>query len=209
MEFRMAARPARSSKIPAPSRGGAATIRTSSAVLCVLLAFAAGLFCGWLAARLPAAATKDPAVAEESLAGTGEPHIAQIELLTRQQPDNPTVWIHLGDAYYDAQQPARAITAYERGLALNPDNPDARTDLGTAYRLTGRYDQAIAQYDKVLAQNPRHENARLNKGVVLYYDLNRKQEALDVWKALLRIAPDAKTQDGTPLKEFLARLAAS
>ena len=187
------------------ARTQAQTVRRSSAALCVVLAFAAGLLFGSLATHFTA---QPLSPAEHNTSGPGsdkQEHIRSIEQLTKDQPDNAAAWIHLGDAWYDAGEPARAISAYERGLSLNPDNPDAQTDLGTAYRLVGKFEQAVAHYNEALTRNPRHINARLNKGIVLYYDLGRKQEALEAWNNLLRIAPDVKAPDGTPLREFVAR----
>lgn len=184
-------------------------VRKSSAALCVVLAFAAGLLFGSLAANIN---TVRPAPAAsqntQAAAGTTQDHISTIEAMTRSQPGNAAAWIHLGDAYYDANQPERAIEAYERGLAINPDNPNAQTDLGTAYRMAGKYEQAIAHYNEALTRNPRHHNARLNKGIVQYFDLGRKNEGLETWKTLVSLSPDAKAPDGTLLKDFIAKLQA-
>lgn len=184
-------------------------VRKSSAMLCVALAFAAGLLFGSLAANLDTAPpTAERVQPGRPVADSARDHLNTIEAMTRSQPQNPAAWIHLGDAYYDANDPERAIAAYERGLALNPDNPDAQTDLGTSYRMVGKYEQAIAHYNEALARNPKHHNARLNKGVVQYFDLGRKKEGLETWKTLVSLIPEAKAPDGTLLKDFIVRLQA-
>jgi tetratricopeptide (TPR) repeat protein len=170
-------------------------VRASSAGVLAVLAFAAGLLCASLFMA--------PAAPDER----GD-HLRTIEEMTRKQPDNPEIWIHLGNEAYDAGQPAKAVSAYERALALAPDNPDVHTDLGTAYRLIDKPEQAISHYDEALRLDPRHVNARLNKGIVLHFDLGRKTEARNAWTELLRLHPDARGPDGTPLREYMARLAA-
>ena len=177
------------------------TVRQSTALLLAALTFAAGLTLG---AMLPSSKNA-PAPTPAAKADDSAAHIAEIERTAQQQPDNADVWIHLGNAYYDAHQPAQAASAYEKALAITPDNADVHTDLGTSYRLLGKYEQAIAHYDEALARQPRHHNARLNRGIVLYYDLGRKQEALEAWNRLLQLAPDAKGPDKTPLKDYIAR----
>ena len=191
------------------SSSSSSTVRRSTAILIAALTFTAGITIGTL---LPGGGTSGGA----SVTQAGRPgessqkdtsHIQSARQLTESQPGSADAWIHLGDAYYDAGIFEQAVTAYERGLAIAPDNANAHTDLGTAYRLTGQFNKAIAHYNEALLRQPRHSNARLNKGIVLYYDLGRKQEALDVWNALLQMNPDAKGPNDMSLKEFLSRLA--
>ncbi len=177
------------------------TVRRTTACLLIVLSFAAGLMLGTFLPGVRAPSSPDA----DGPSGAAQAHIQELEAFTAQHPDNAPAWTHLGDAYYDAGRPEQAVRAYERALALDPDNPDVLTDLGTAYRLTGNYDQAIARYNAALARQPRHEHARLNKGIVLYYDLGRKQEALETWNRLLQLVPEAKGPDNTPLKDFIAR----
>ena len=39
-------------------------------------------------------------------------------------PENANAWIQLGDVYFDSDQYAKAITAYQKALSLNPKNAD-------------------------------------------------------------------------------------
>jgi tetratricopeptide (TPR) repeat protein len=123
-------------------------------------------------------------------------------------PDEPAHWIELGNAYYDTEQPDKAIDAYQKALALNPANPDVWTDMGVMYRKHGLPEKAIASFDKAIDLNSRHEIARFNKGVVLMHDLNNRGEALRVWEQLLAINPQAKAPGGQPLKDMLDRFKA-
>ena len=62
-----------------------------------------------------------------------------------QDPDDSTVWIQLGHHYFDANQPDKAIEAYEKALAIEPENTDVWTDLGVMYRRSGNPEKAIIQ----------------------------------------------------------------
>lgn len=191
-------------RAPASSLSNPRTVRLTTFCLCVVLAFVAGILTGTMFTGYQLDAERQSANMREQPADA-EQHIRQIEQLVQKNPGDSDLWFHLGNACYDARQPDKAITAYRRGLELDADNVNARTDLGTMYRLTGQFEQALHEYDLVIARDPRHKNARFNKGIVLYYDLGRKEEALTVWKALVGVLPDAKAPDGSPMSEFIAK----
>ncbi len=133
-------------------------------------------------------------------------HIAELKSQIAIEPSNVELVIHLGNLYYDSKMFPEAIETYEKALRLAPKNPNVMTDLGTSYRLTKNPEKAIEKYNLAIAMNPRHENARLNKGIVLYYDLQNKEEAIKAWKALLAINPNAKTSSGIKVSEFVEQI---
>ena len=53
---------------------------------------------------------------------------------------------------------------------------------------------------------PGHRNALFNQGIVLYYDLKRKDEAEAAWRKLLAADPNAHAPDGTPVSELIKHL---
>ena len=67
--------------------------------------------------------------------------------------------MNLGAVYYDLGQPANAIEALERAVALRPDHANAHLLLGLAYRASNRMDEARANLEKVLKRNPNHPDA--------------------------------------------------
>ena len=188
------------------------TLRLSTAVIGMAAAFAIGVFSGTL---LPGAfAPKPPATAQQSAHSDGvsavsaehAAHIRQIEKQAKEKPQDAAVWKHLGDAYFDAELPDQAIVAYEKSLALAPGDADVLTDLGVMYRAGKNYDKALECFRKAQALNPKHVNALFNEGVVLCFDLDKKEEARQVWLRLLMIKPDAKLPDGRPLTKLLEEL---
>ncbi len=133
-------------------------------------------------------------------------HIAELELKVAQNPDNATDWEHLGNLYFDTQQFQKSVDAYTKSLAIAPNNTNVMTDMGTMYRALGQFETALSTYDKVLAINPNHQNARLNRGVVLIFDLNRKQEGINTWKILVQKFPTITTPDGRLLSDYIKEL---
>ena len=132
--------------------------------------------------------------------------MAAVESQVIATPDDPGAWTHLGNAYFDTDQPAEAIKAYVKSIELAPGNPDVLTDLGVVYRRNGQPDQALLAFDQAIQAAPTHEQARLNKGVVLLYDKQDQAKAFTVWEELLVINPMAQIPSGQLLEEFMAEL---
>lgn len=186
-------------------------VKKSTTIMCIALALCLGIFLGNL---LTIMYTGQPAAQQVSASApqqTQQPQISQsqtarildLERMTRNEPDNVGAWQQLGNAYYDANRPENAITAYEKSLKLESKHPNVWTDLGTMYRRTGQYEKAIESYNKALEHNPTHRNALFNKGIVYFHDLNQKDKGIAVWEVLLKTNPTATTPQGKPLKEFI------
>lgn len=133
-------------------------------------------------------------------------HILELETAVRAKPDDRGAWVQLGNLYFDTGKPANAINAYERALLLKPDDANVLTDLGIMYREAGKYEMAVESFRKAGEINPGHQNALFNRGVVLFFDLGRKDDARKVWQQLLSINPKATTPDGKPLRDMLKTL---
>lgn len=210
-----------------PAAGG---IRKSTCLMGMLAALVLGLYLGSLlpgllnAPERPApaarhadtAAQQPPASAAPSSASVKDsqppmpPELAQkiadLEKQVLADPQNAGSWTALGNLYFDTGQAKQAVSAYERSLAIMPDNADVLTDLGIMYREIGAFEKAVASFRKAAALKPGHENALFNAGVVLYYDLHRKDEAAAAWKQLLAVNPEALSPDGKPVSELIRHL---
>ncbi|MCL7489439.1 MAG: tetratricopeptide repeat protein [Desulfobulbaceae bacterium] len=125
--------------------------------------------------------------------------IESLQLTVQQNPDNAQAWTQLGHAYFDTNQPAKAIEAYNKSLAIIPGNPPVLTDLGVMYRRNGQPDKAIESFDKALEASPGFEQALFNKGIVQYNDLDDLEGAIQSWRELIRVNPGAKAPNGIPL----------
>ena len=140
----------------------------------------------------------------------GQPRVPQnadqIMALERElatHPENLQAWIALGNIHFDAGMADKAIAAYEKALELNPDNANVWTDLGVMYRRNERPNEALEAFEKAIGLDPKHEQSRMNKGVVLFWDLNDKQGAIQAWEDLLAVNPGAKTPSGESVTELI------
>ncbi len=132
--------------------------------------------------------------------------ILNLETEVTSHPNNDQAWLQLGHLYYDTNQPQKAITAYTKSMAIVPANADLLTDLGVMYRKNKQPEKAVASFDKAIKLDSNHQPARFNKGIVLLYDLDKPRQALLAWQEILKFNPNAKSTDGTPLRNFIARL---
>ncbi|MDA8165428.1 MAG: tetratricopeptide repeat protein [Desulfobacteraceae bacterium] len=178
------------------------------AAVCLLVGFVSGVV--FSVFKLDTGEEKQAATQQEAGA-PGQPQvtpeqarqIADLEKEVAADPKNVQALIDLGHLYFDTGESEKAIQAYTRALAITPDNPEVLTDLGVMYRRVGQYDKALQVFDKAIALSPTLPQPRFNKGVVLMFDLNRPQEALQAWEELLKIDPKATAPNGQPLREIV------
>lgn len=132
--------------------------------------------------------------------------LLQLELEVQKSPNNAEAWTNLGHLYFDSDQADKAITAYNKSLALAPNNADVLTDLGVMYRRAGNPQQAVASFDKAIQANTKHETARFNKGIVLLYDLKDQPGCIAAWQGLVSLNPMATAPNGQLISEMLKEM---
>lgn len=124
----------------------------------------------------------------------------------RKDPSNVEAWEHLGNLYFDAGEPQKAVNAYNKALELSPDNTSVLVDCGVMYRELKDFTTALEYFNKALAKDPAHEHALFNSGIVLYFDLDKKEEGLAMWKKLVAVNPQAKTPSGDTVAAMIETL---
>lgn len=129
--------------------------------------------------------------------------ISALEANAAANPQDAEAWARLGDGYFDSNDPANAIRAYKKSLELKPGNANVLTDLGVMYRSQGNPQEAIRCFEQAIAADPKHRQSRYNKGIVLMHDLNDPEAAIRAWEELVSIYPDAKTQEGIPIRDMI------
>ncbi|MFV0423796.1 tetratricopeptide repeat protein [Oleidesulfovibrio sp.] len=134
--------------------------------------------------------------------------ILDLEKHLQHTPDDVAAWTKLGHLYFDTNQPKPAIRAYNKSLELKPDDANVITDLGVMYRRDHQHQLALETFERAIAVDPTHEVSRFNKGIVLFYDLKKKDEAFATWNELVQLNPNARTPGGTPVKEMINQLKA-
>ena len=127
--------------------------------------------------------------------------------MVAKNPDNINAWIKLGNVFMDTQQYNEAINAYQKALEINPDITNVRVDMGTCYRRIGKPEKALEEYKKAIAQDPSHPHAHRNMGIVLGFDLGRKDQAVKELREYLRLFPQAPDRD--TIRQAINRLSAA
>jgi len=195
-------------------------VRRQSAAVVVVLALLAGFFLGFETGNLvfspgPGQGSAG-AVTGAAMPGQGQTpppgmkdQVKNLEDQAAANPKDPQAWVALGNMYFDLDNPAKAVEAYQKGLTIKPDQPDVWTDMGVMQRALKKYPEALASFDKAVALNPRHEIARLNQGVVYLYDLGQPEQAAKVWKELLVVNPEAVLPGGKRVADVVAEIEAT
>lgn len=124
--------------------------------------------------------------------------IANLKDAVRENPDNPSVYILLGDAYRDTGKPSEAIKQYEKALELEADHPVALSGLAMVamqqeeWRTAEGYWQKAIEVlgeNKFAAQDLRLEKAYYYYGTTLI-KVGEFEDAAAVLKEALRIRRD-------------------
>lgn len=184
-------------------------VKKETLLLFTLAAFFAGFLCGvvFIVFKSGPAAPISQQQGQQAPGGTMTTDMAANLLALEKEaaihPDNATIWIEIGNIYFDTDQHAQAIKAYTKALELDPNNANVLTDLGVMYQRNRQPDVAIASFDKAIQADPRHEPSRLNKAIVLMYDLHNDQAAIQTLQELLTLNPGAIGPNGMPVTEML------
>jgi tetratricopeptide (TPR) repeat protein len=143
------------------------------------------------------AARVSPEARERYLAGVGyleqglyERGVAELEAVTKLQPELANPQVDLGLAYSRTGRLADAAASLEHALALSAAHPIAHEELGLVYRKLGRFADARAQYEQALALYPEFHLAHRNLAVLC--DLYQRDYAcaLQHYAAYQALVPD-------------------
>jgi len=95
----------------------------------------------------------------QSLKGEFPAAIATLERALRIEPDNPLVWLELGQTHLSAKNPPQAESMARKAIALATGNAALQATgwrlVGDAYRARGRDLDATEAYQKANAASPR------------------------------------------------------
>jgi tetratricopeptide (TPR) repeat protein len=170
-----------------------------------------GFLTGWIIGAQQARPTSAPPAASAQAAASGPsgggaaagqqapaepPRLdqARIDELRKRAADNPrdaAVRAELGNAYFDAERYAEAITWYEAALGLDAKNVDVSTDLGVSYYYSNQADRALAQFQRSLEIDPKHVKTMLNIGVVRAFGKQDLNGAAAIWQQVVDMAPES------------------
>ena len=166
-------------------------------ILIAVVALIVGLLGGYLVFSISSGNKEEQAVPAIP-AGSGTPtdyarRIEEAEKIVAQEPKNVTVWISLGNDYFDTDQAQKAIGAYAKALELDPNNANVLTDQGVMYRRVGWYDKALANFERALKIDPKHLQSLYNMGIVYAEDLKKPEKGVPYWKRYIEVDPTSAT----------------
>jgi tetratricopeptide (TPR) repeat protein len=151
-----------------------------------------------------------PGVAGETVPATDKKLIVEtlrkiedLVKITVAEPKNHEAWCSLGNAYFDADLPDEAITAYNKALALRPDDVNILNDQGAMYRQQGEFSKALANFEKAVIIDPYNLESLYNIGYVYAYDLSNIPKALQIWKHYLEL--DKSSETARQIQSFVDR----
>jgi protein O-GlcNAc transferase len=120
------------------------------------------------------------------------------------RPDSFDTWHLLGVIQSQLGKSDKALTSYDRALALRPDVPEALTNRGAALHDLGRFADALKDYEAALTLRPDFVHGLTNRGIALHA-LKRFEEALTSCDAALAAQPrnpEALARRGAVLHEL-------
>lgn len=97
----------------------------------------------------------------------------------------------LGYQYLNNKDYDQSKKTFLQAIDLAPQAPNPYDSLGDYYNAVANYDSALVCYKKALEQNPKFFVSKMNVGRMLE-KLNRKNEAIMVYKELVKENPDGQ-----------------
>jgi tetratricopeptide (TPR) repeat protein len=134
------------------------------------------------------------AISENSKIISGD-DLGFLQTILEKDPGNLKALISLGNLYFDANEPQKAINMYGRALKIDPVDADVRTDMAIMYRNLKDYDRALKELKQAALHNPKHANSRYNLGIVLLHDKEDYKGAIAAWEDFLKLEPAGERAD--------------
>jgi len=108
------------------------------------------------------------------------------------EPNNPSLYLHLGNIYLQAKDSDKALEQYKKSLEIKNDYVEAYLALANVYELKKDLNKAIESYLFILPVANQNSQVLFNLGRLLY---NRKEKgdwdiAEKLWLEAVRIQPD-------------------
>jgi tetratricopeptide (TPR) repeat protein len=106
------------------------------------------------------------------------------------RPQNPGVYLNLGNALQDQGQLDEAAAAYKKAIELKPNLASPYTGLGLILAKQGRLDEAEAACRKAIELQPDSVSANGNLGIVLCDYKHDYDGAIAAWRKTLQLKPN-------------------
>ena len=140
--------------------------------------------------------------------------IAQVKATIQQRPQDPRLYMHLGDLYFRQGAYDEAITEYQKSLSIQHESVNALYGLAVAYSQTKDYGMALESLQSILRLMPDSPDVHYNIACIyakqskvdesIYWLDKSIQKGFNNWN-LIRTDPDLHSIRGTEGMQRLVR----
>jgi tetratricopeptide (TPR) repeat protein len=109
--------------------------------------------------------------------------IHELNVLQELTPDDERIFYNLGGAYFESNEPEKAIQAFEKFQSLSKSDAGYR-EIAKYYENAGNLEKAIEYLNKGLKIQPDSPESLLSLGDI-YSRLNKNKDAVSIYKSLL------------------------
>lgn len=134
---------------------------------------------------------------------------APLQAKLKNDPDNRSLLIQIGDIYKQTHQFKEAAGYYQKSLAIDPKNVAIRTDMASCLYYSGDADGALAQLQQSLQYDPNDVNTLFNVGMIKLKAKKDKPGALTAWRELLRQNPKLESKKKATVEKMIAEASQS
>ena len=110
--------------------------------------------------------------------------------LSVKDPRNADLFVYLGKLYFAQGQEDKALTQFERVIALDPKNTGALYIVGSCYLDRHRRKEAVDLFKRCIAQDPMEDGCLNSLSYIYAEDGVELDEALSLVNRALEIQPD-------------------
>jgi len=135
-----------------------------------------------------------------SLDGEFEKAVRELETIRELDPQNGNVYYALGGAYFELNEPGKAIQAYEKFQNIIKDTDSGYVEIARYYYANKNTEKTIEYLKKALLLQPESIDS-LNFLGEIYTELRRIQDAIPIYRKLVQ-----EIDDNQNLKRYLASL---
>jgi tetratricopeptide (TPR) repeat protein len=121
--------------------------------------------------------------------------IENLRRAVARDPNNPQVWITLGQAFLNAERYEDARSSFLEAVALEYRNADAHFGLGLSEYARGDFQGALFSFNEMTRLFPERFDGHFNKGVTFTRLRNYEEGEAAFAEAIAQAAPEASPQD--------------
>ena len=111
------------------------------------------------------------------------------KVITKQIPNNFSIWNIVGASYAELGKFNKAINAYNKSISLMPHFSEGYNNIGVVLQNQNKFTDAVDMFKKSISLKPNYAEAYNNLGIALHHlgDLNK---AIEAYKKSISLKPN-------------------